>query len=160
MKFDESLNSDAEAIQQDIRFIHRALLRAVDADKQRANLALPQRLVLTVLAQSSEEGLTLKELCEHMGLAQSTISSLVDRLEGKGLVRRSVEVGERRLTRIVLAEDIQAYLEPGGVVRRVSPLLKALSKASADERKTILDGLMILRRFLDDEDETRLTSLP
>jgi hypothetical protein len=44
---------------------------------------------LAMLTQASQpESMTLKDLSEHRGLAQSTVSGIVERLEQKKLVHR------------------------------------------------------------------------
>ncbi len=154
MDHDDELLRDAEVIEQQLRFIRRALQRAFDADKRKVSLTFPQLHAMELLTRSlPTEGVTLKELSEHMGLAHSTVSGIVDRLERQGLVRRLTDASDRRYTRIAVTDAVKAYMQQDEPVRRLSPLVTALQHANEAERKTVLEGLAILRRLLMSMDE-------
>ncbi len=147
----DELRRDAEIIDQHLRQIRRMVLRAFVADEREVGLTAPQLQAMTMLAESLREnrdGMTIRELSERMGLAQSTVSSLVERLERKQLVRRFVDSSDRRYTRVVLTDAVKSYLEQMGPRGRSSPLAIALEAATEKERQTVLDGLAILHRFL------------
>jgi len=149
MEYPADLVRDAEAIDHSLRMIRRALRRAYEADERRAGLTGPQTLAMTVLSQAlhrGQDGLTIHELCERMGLAQSTVSSLVGRLERKELVRREVDAQDRRCTRVVLAATVKQYLHRQ---ERNGPLVAVLQRATAQERQAVRDGLDTLQRLLD-----------
>ena len=151
MEIDPELIRKAEAIDEDLRFIRHAMLQVYEAEKSRAGFTVPQVNALYALAHSAStqpEGMTMKELCEKMGLAQSTVSGIIDRLERKKIVRRVVDGADRRCTRIVLTELVKAYLEKTAPLIRLGPLVSALQHASDNERQTILAGLTTLRRLL------------
>ncbi|MDR3575496.1 MAG: MarR family transcriptional regulator [Anaerolineaceae bacterium] len=151
MTTDPELIRKAEAIDEDLRFIRRAILQVYETEKNRAGLTPPQVNALYALTHSAvthPEGMTLKELCEKMGLAQSTVSGIVDRLVRKKIVRRLVDYADRRCARIVLTEPVKNYLEKTAPLVRVGPLVGALQRANSDERRTILAGLSTLRRLL------------
>lgn len=151
---DEGLLCDAEAIDQYLRSIRRTLLQAYAADQQRLGLTLPQLQAMAILArglQDNQDGMTIRALSERMGLAQSTISSLVERLERKQLVSRQVDPADRRYTRIHLTNAVRSYLQYVGPEGHLRPLFSALERASAQERKTICDGFATLHRLLNDQ---------
>jgi DNA-binding MarR family transcriptional regulator len=130
--------------------VRRALRRAYEADERRAGLTGPQTLAMTVLAKalhSGQDGLTIREMGEQMGLAQSTVSSLVDRLERKELILRESDPLDRRCTRVALAAPVKQYLH---LQERHGPLVAVMQRATADERQTVLTGLSTLLRLLDD----------
>jgi DNA-binding MarR family transcriptional regulator len=52
-----------------------------------------------------QDGLTLGNLSERMGLSSSTITGLVDRLERDGYVRRRRDSGDRRVVRVFLTNE-------------------------------------------------------
>ncbi len=142
---------EAERIDQQLRSIRRALLRAYMEDSGGLHLTAPQLQALNILSQSFREnrgGMTVRDLSERMGLAQSTVSGVVERLEGKKLVTRQADPSDRRCTRITLTEDVKAYLGRAGLQRRLSPLVNALQRATGEEREAISAGLSILQRLL------------
>jgi MarR family transcriptional regulator, organic hydroperoxide resistance regulator len=83
-------------------------------------------------------GITLKELTRAVGLSQSTVSGIVERLERAGLVQRKTDENDRRFTRIEASAGVKTYLQHELSTLRLGPLLKALEKASRDDRAAIL----------------------
>lgn len=152
MEHNEELLRDAKLIEQQVSFIRRTLLRAFDADKNKISLTSPQLQALAALTQGPQpKGITLKELSERMGLAQSTVSGIVERLEQKKLVNRLTDPTDRRRTRIAITERVQTYMQQDEPLRRLGPLVLALQQATSEERKTIVEGLTLLQRLLESE---------
>ncbi len=140
---------DAETVDRQLRLIQRAIRRAFAADERRAGLTGPQTQAMTALAQAlraGQDGLTIRELGERLGLAQSTVSSLVMRLEQKKFVVRQVAPADRRCTRVVLVEGVKSYLDQDP---RLGRLAEVLQEASEEERRAVLDGLGTLLRLLE-----------
>ena len=68
----------------------------------------PQRYLLLLLVKGSEDGAeqaTVGELARRMNLAQSTVTELVNRAEGAGLVRRTASELDGRVAHIVLTNE-------------------------------------------------------
>ncbi|HEY3344052.1 MAG TPA: helix-turn-helix domain-containing protein [Anaerolineaceae bacterium] len=72
------------------------------------------------------DDLSICELSRQMGLAQSTVSSLVERLERKQLVHRQSDPADRRFTRVCLSDEVRSYLGRSGQEKRLSPSSRAL----------------------------------
>jgi MarR family transcriptional regulator, organic hydroperoxide resistance regulator len=150
---------DAETIDQQLRLIRRAIRSAYETDERRAgltgaqtharvSLTGPQMHAMAVLAQALREGvdgMSIRALSERMGLAQSTVSGLVERLEQKQVVRREVDANDRRCTRVLLVDAVKSYL---GQDQRLGPLVDVMEQASDAERQAVLDGLSTLLRLL------------
>lgn len=65
--------------------------------------------ILYVLWQG--DNITLREISERTGLAATTLTSMIDRMEAAGLVRRTPDQKDRRKTRLFLtkkAKGLQA----------------------------------------------------
>lgn len=129
-----------------VRHLHRLLRRPFDTDIAGSDLTVPQVSALEELAK--EDGLSLKELSRRMALSHSTVSGIIDRLERRELVKRVANEQDRRYSRITLADKVKHYIRDA-VPRRLGPLLEALGRASADERREALSGLRTLKRLLD-----------
>ena len=69
----------------------------------------PQGKILDALWQ--QDGLSAKEISQRTGLANSTLTSMLDRMESAGLVQRSRSDDDRRVVRIFLGEKAQACRE-------------------------------------------------
>lgn len=107
-------------------------------------LTYPQYLVFLVLWEA--DGLTVKALGERLFLDSGTITPLVKRLEGRGLVRRQRDEEDERQVRIFLTAEGRALRTKALAV----PL--AAGKALGGEPDTgdaLREGLKQLRQRLD-----------
>ncbi len=67
-------------------------------------------LVMIAGAPDGSRSATISELAERLSLALHTTTELVARAENVGLVRRSVDPDDRRVTRVRLTRDGEARL--------------------------------------------------
>jgi DNA-binding MarR family transcriptional regulator len=91
--------------------------------------------------------MTVTELSRNVGMSHSTASGIVDRLQSRGLVRRTQDATDRRRTRITVTEKVARYvrqLEEGPAGR----LAAALERASTGQRRAIRKGLRLLSDLL------------
>jgi DNA-binding MarR family transcriptional regulator len=149
---DDELLREVAEIEQLLRVIRHEMLRVFREDQSRGQLTPPQMQAMVALFQADQsgapDGLMLKELSERMGLAHSTVSGIIDRLERRGMVQRQVDPADRRSTRIVMTERVRAYIEQQLIPHLHNPLLLALRYATGEEREAILTSLSTLHRLL------------
>ncbi|MGH2354920.1 MAG: MarR family winged helix-turn-helix transcriptional regulator [Chloroflexota bacterium] len=138
--------AEAEEILAHIRALRRDVLRNPFADAERSGLTGPQVTVMACLVLRGP--LTLTELSRELGMSHSTASGIVDRLQARGLVRRTPDATDRRRTRITVTEQVDDYVHEleGGPPGR---LAGALARASPDQRRAIRDALRLLRELLE-----------
>ena len=137
----------AKEIDRDLRAIRQVLRRPLEADVARGGLTGPQQSAMRVLVAS--DGLSLKDLSRELGLAHSTVSGIVDRLEKRGLVKRQANETDLRLTRIVVTDQVRDYVRDTLPALEVHPLALALRAATRAEREEVLQGVRVLRRLLE-----------
>ncbi len=147
MRRKSPLEEAARELDRDLRAIREMVRRPLAAEIAKGELTGPQQSAMAALVRS--EGLSLKELSGCLGLAHSTTSGIVDRLERRGMVERRSEEGDRRLTRIVVTAEVRRFLETTMPKLEIHPLVEALRAASAAERATIAAGLKTLRHVLE-----------
>jgi len=140
------LTSLAEEIDLHLRSIRQILRQPVEAEFARGGLTGPQRSVMHYLVNSN--GLSLKDLSRQVGLAHSTVSGIVDRLEKQGLVERKTHETDGRISRIVASKRVLDYVRDTLPSLTVNPLMEALRRASPRERALIVEGLRTLLRVL------------
>jgi len=84
----------------------RRLIRATDLDSKQlarlTNLSTSQLLVLDLLADSSPR--TVGNIAGEVGLAQATVTGILDRLEERGLIARRRDTRDRRQVNVLLTE--------------------------------------------------------
>lgn len=77
--------------------------------------------ILYVLWQ--KDNLSLKEISDQTGLAATTLTSMIDRMENSGLVKRIPDKEDRRKTRLRLTQEAKGlqkdYEEVSGQMSRI-----------------------------------------
>jgi DNA-binding MarR family transcriptional regulator len=144
---------DAERAATHLEAIRRVLRESISAQARSfpVPLTAPQVLALQTIVdhvRGGASGLSLSELSRRMGLAHSTVSGIVTRLERRGLLRRGVRPDDRRFAQIELTEPVQEWIGDELPGQRRAPLERALARATEDERAAIVGGLAILERLL------------
>ena len=66
---------------------------------------------LAQLSRAGDEGMAQAELARHLGLGKVAVGSMIDRLEGGGLVERRVDAADRRINRIHVTPRGHAMLD-------------------------------------------------
>jgi DNA-binding MarR family transcriptional regulator len=134
-------------IERDLAAIRRAMRQKLEAEYAKGDVTLPQRAVMQMVVQTP--GITLKDLSRGISLAHSTVSGIVHRLEKRGLIERVPDAADRRLSRIHPSSAVTQFVRERIPVLRSSPLLTALSRASARDRARIVSALRRLRELLE-----------
>jgi DNA-binding MarR family transcriptional regulator len=81
---------------------------------ERLGLTYPQYLVMVALWEADER--TVGELGERLGLESNTLTPLLKRLEGMGLVARTRDSRDERVVRVRLTDRGRALEEPACAV--------------------------------------------
>lgn len=144
---DVDLTQTAEEIDLILRAVRQTLRQPLETEFARGNLTGPQRSVMQEVVRA--DGISLKELSRRVGLAHSTVSGIVDRLETRGMVKRRVDAADRRLTSIVPAAVVKEFLRDRLPQLTLHPLVEALGRATARERGAIVEGLRALRAVVE-----------
>lgn len=141
------VNELAQAVERSLRDIRAIMQRPLEDEYSRGQLTGPQRSVMQAVFYSS--GMTLKELCRHVGLAHSTVSGIVDRLQLRGMLERKASDGDQRFTMIAVTAAVREFMTHQAPRLAVSPLASALSRATKDELLLIVRGVEALLRILE-----------
>lgn len=118
-----------------LKRIGNALAKEAARNLQAHALTTQQAHALVTLEYAPGGSMTLKELEESFGAAQSTVAGLISRLEKKGLVEGFPDPGDKRVKRVRLTEVGHALHQTcrQDVVdseRRLTALLSEEEKAS------------------------------
>jgi DNA-binding MarR family transcriptional regulator len=146
LRMDKGLTNMAQEIDQHLRAVRRTLRQPVEAEFSRGGLTGPQRSVMHAVVRLG--GLSVKELSGQVGLAHSTVSGIVDRLERRGLVECQTDKEDRRVKLVSASKAVRDYVRDTLPSLVVHPLVEALKRAEPGERRVMLEGLRTLRRML------------
>jgi len=99
---------------------------------------------LSALAVIENHGpLTLGELADHERLAPPSVTKMVGKLEGAGLVVRTVDPGDRRVCRVSTSERGRALV--ADIRRRKTAWLTArIARLDADQQRRLAAALDVL----------------
>jgi DNA-binding MarR family transcriptional regulator len=153
MSEERELHLLAERLDRQLRAVAAALRQPVETEIAKGHLTGPQRSVMQALVHAG--GLSLKALSKQVGLAHSTVSGIVDRLEQRGLVQRQTDPDDRRITRVAPSDLVRAYLRDTLPTLRLNPLLRALQRATPEEQAEITKGIATLEGLLTEGPATR-----
>jgi len=103
----------------------------------------PQFNALMDIARSGP--LTMGDLCQHLYLASSTVTDLVDRMERAGLVERERDAVDRRVIRLHLTERGRAVIDQV-MAARSAYLREVLRRMSAEDRRAVVRALRLIER--------------
>src|SRR5262245_32412574 len=121
------------------------LLRRLRREDTAAGLPAPQLSALSVIVFRGP--LTLGELAQAEQVRPPTMTRVVAALEQAGLVKRSVDPADRRVSAIRATDQGTAVLAEGRL-RRVEVLTRELAELSAGERATLAGALVVLERLV------------
>ena len=148
--------SKLESISQIIslnRNFNRTLKHEFHNLMQDSGFTLPQLSVISVLAKNGEQ--KVSGISEKMGLSDSTVSGILDRLEQKGMIERKRNKDDRRVVKIYLNKGNQKVCREFHQKREkyFTHLLKKLSKQEIND---IIKGLKILNRVFCDKKNSEI----
>lgn len=121
------------------------IMRTIRAEMRKSikqYLSVPQFRTLTFLNRN--EGASLSDVADHIGLTLPTISKMIDRLVARNLVIRKHHLDDRRRITLALSSHGQAALQSArnATQTQLAKLLTALPKNRKNE---ITKALQILR---------------
>lgn len=131
----------------------RRLIRATDADSKRlarqTNLTTSQLLLLDLLAEESPR--TVGGIAERIGLAQATVTNMIDRLEEREFVTRQRSDSDRRQVNVLLtSKGAQMHAEAPTALQ--TRFLKNFSGLQEWEQLSILSALLRVAELMEARD--------
>lgn len=143
----ELLGAFGKLFQQKM-FVYYAMRSSIDYEDINARGNRGQARLLTMLRRG--DGLTNSEIAEKLDIRPSSVSVLVKKLENQGFIKRQDDEEDKRVSRIYLTEEGNAFLDDGKSFKDdVSDML--FSSLSDEEQKQLYDLLSKLNDDLEDK---------
>lgn len=107
--------------------------------------------IILILALSKKPYSTLNELSKCMGLSKSTVSGIVNRLVGRGVIIREIPENNRRIVRLSLSPEF----EKNNVIKELMEkyIMDTLKDADEKDLEKIISGLETLCNLLSQSDD-------
>lgn len=109
-------------------------------------LTAPQGMLIGILSHYGE--MKVSDLSEKLGLSNSTVSGIIDRLEKRGLVERIRSTEDRRIVYVNVTSSFNEYSKKHSL-KMEGMLEDIMSKAGREEADTIIKGLETLKRLIE-----------
>ncbi|HEX6771047.1 MAG TPA: helix-turn-helix domain-containing protein [Acidobacteriaceae bacterium] len=145
---DGNLEELAREIEQRLTSIRQQLRKPLEAEFARGQLTGPQRSVMSVVV-AAREPMRVREITAAVGLAQSTVSGIVERLVQSGMLVRTEDPQDARASRITASAAVRAFLEKQMPKLTLSPLLIALRAGGRSDAESILAAVVRLDELLE-----------
>lgn len=113
-------------------------------------LTAPQGMLMGTLGHFGK--MKVSDISEKLGLSNSTVSGIIDRLEKQGLVERIRSEEDRRVVYVDVSADFRKNSQEH--FKQVEIMLEdIMKKATPEELDIILKGLGTLKRLIDNNGE-------
>lgn len=110
------------------------------------NLTGPQGILMGTLAHHGE--MKISDLSEKLGLSNSTVSGILDRLENQGFVERTRSKEDRRVVYIKVTDKFREHsLKHFEEINKL--IEQMMDKATPEELDIILKGMNMLEKVMD-----------
>lgn len=138
-----------EVIEVMKRVMHN-LKKSIHNQFKNSNLTGPQGMLIGTLMHC--EKMKISQLSEKLFLSNSTVSGIIDRLEKQEIVERIRSNEDRRVVYVKLTEQFRKDSKEK-FVKMEKSIGNKISKATDEERATILKGLKTLEEVLNRENK-------
>lgn len=136
----------------------RRIIRATDLHSRRlikaTGMTVPQLLVLRAIQDLGE--VTAGRVSAQVNLSQATVTTILDRLEGRGLLERYRSAVDRRVVhaRLTPAGERALAMAPPPMPEAFAAQFDALPDA---QRQAIIDALQRIATMMESDEEAQLT---
>lgn len=137
----------ARQIEQRLTSIRQHLRKPLEAEFARGHLTGPQRSVMSVVV-AAHQPLRIREVTAAVGLAQSTVSGIVERLVKSGMLVRTDDPADARASCIAASPAVRTFVEKQMPQLKLSPLLAALRRGGRKDAESIAAALTRLDELL------------
>jgi len=122
-----------------------AIKQIMDDQFKHMNLTVPQGILIGALLCDGE--MKISDLSEKLGLSNSTVSGIVDRLEKQGIVRRTRSKSDRRVVHVNVTCEFKKIAKKhfDEAEKRLGELI---NEANSEELDAILKGLELLKKIV------------
>ncbi|WP_438729086.1 MarR family winged helix-turn-helix transcriptional regulator [Parasphingorhabdus sp. DH2-15] len=149
-----SKDPDQDVEAQDVLFVLRQIIHATDKQSRnmvgKIGITGPQYALLSAIRDLGE--VTTRQLSNHVSLTQATVTTILARLQARGLIERYRSEKDRRIVHSRLSGDSEALLKraPSLMQTQFSERFAALSKA---QQQQIFNSFADVAKMMGAEEE-------
>lgn len=127
-----------------------AIKNKMQQEFKEMNLTGTQGMVMGVLIHN--KNLKISDLSEQLGLSNSTVSGIVDRMEKHGIIERTRSKEDRRVVHVNVTSEFRKKAKNhfNTIEKKFEDIL---SEATPEEVSKVLEGIEILNRLISKQEE-------
>ncbi|MFP7494722.1 MarR family transcriptional regulator [Terribacillus saccharophilus] len=129
----------AEYIRASIDFLQRFIAKGNQKRAEGFGLTVPQMRVIVEVAK--DKNISIKQLTQNLKMTQSTVSEIVERLIGKGIVTKTPNPQDKRSVIITLTEAAEEAINKGDNDYLNHMILDVLNQLEANEQESFVHGM-------------------
>jgi MarR family transcriptional regulator, organic hydroperoxide resistance regulator len=108
-------------------------------------MTMPQGMVIGTLSRLGK--MKINELSKHLGLSNSTVSGIIDRLEKQEMVERIRSDEDKRVVYVSLSSKFESHHQD--FHKKMEDSVKSImNRGTPEEIHKIIDGLIMLKELL------------
>ncbi|MCP2238817.1 MarR family winged helix-turn-helix transcriptional regulator [Thermoanaerobacterium thermosaccharolyticum] len=132
-----------------LKFIMNMIHKSMEDEFRELNITGPQGMIIGILMHHGE--MKISDLSQKMGLTNSTVSGIIDRLEKQGMVKRERSSDDRRVVYVSIDEEFREKSKE--VFKKVEDKFRdMMNKATDEEHEAIVKGLNTLKKLIESMD--------
>lgn len=145
----ETANESIEVARlfQEVMNIFRHNMKKIITD---TGMTAPQGMIIGILSHKGKMKIT--ELSNHLGLSNSTVSGIIDKLEMKEMVVRERSNEDKRVVFVSISPNFEGIHKVfhEQIEKNIENLM---SRGSNEELNKILEGLNVLKKLLTNQEK-------
>ena len=136
------MNTNAGSLITQIKQISGRIFERILSEKNVDAFNGAQGHILYVLWR--QDNITIREISDETGLAATTLTSMIDRMEAAGLVSRVPDANDRRKTRLILTDKARSlHIEYNQVSEKMSGIFyQGFSEAEIEQFEDYLSRVL------------------
>lgn len=136
------MNTNAGSLITQIKQISGRIFERILSEKNVDAFNGAQGHILYVLWR--QDNITIREISDETGLAATTLTSMIDRMEAAGLVSRVPDANDRRKTRLILTDKARSLnIEYNQVSEKMSGIFyQGFSEAEIEQFEDYLSRVL------------------
>ena len=133
-----------------LKQIMDSIKQNIEQEFKELNLTGTQGMLMGTLAHGGE--MKISDLSEHMGLSNSTVSGIVDRLEKQGFLERRRSKEDRRVVYVTVTSEFKKKAKNhfDRVEKKVNDIINEATQQEVDK---IYEGLDILKELMERQNQ-------
>lgn len=133
-----------------LKSIMNLIHKNIEDQFRKLNITGPQGMIIGILMHHGE--MKISDLSQKMGLTNSTVSGIIDRLEKQGMVKRVRSSDDRRVVYVKIADDFKKNAKEvfSDIDKKFETMM---NKATDEEHEAIVKGLNTLKKLIESMDD-------